>query len=108
MKRSAVANDGRRYVKGEDVWSGISTPEVAAARFYRCPIAEINEGVTHDIMALYRHLQIDGVTLADLLDKPTACALVGLATVAGEVAAVDRDMRERAKREAAARSKVRR
>lgn len=92
-------------MKGEDVWSGITTPEVASARFFRCPIAEINEGATHDIMTLYRRLQIEGVALADLLGRPTSAALDGLATVAAEVAAVQHDRRERAQRDAAARSK---
>lgn len=70
------------------IWTGIPNESLAAAKFRRCPIAEINEGVTHHIMHVHRLLSIDGVKLSDAVSLPTMALLDGLATTTQEVEAV--------------------
>lgn len=84
----------------------IATEHAADARFYSCPIAEINEGATHDLMRIHRLLGIDGVALSDVVDSPTSALLDGLTTIGAEVAAVHKDQRDRAKREASAKART--
>ena len=89
------------------MWSGIGDRlEVASARFYRCPIAVINEGATHDLMSIHRRLSIQGVRLSDVVERPTSACLDGLAVIAAEVSAVHADQRKRAKRDADIKAKA--
>jgi len=95
-----------RYVEGGMIWTGIPNESLAAAKFRRCPIAEINEGVTHHIMHVHRLLSIDGVKLSDVVSQPTTALLDGLATTTQEVAAVHSDRARARKADADVKAKL--
>lgn len=93
---------GRRYVPGFAVWTGVGD-SLVDARFYSCPIAEIESGVTASLLKVHRRLQAEGVTLSDLVREPTAALLDGLEVINAERLAI-RLKRAEDKREAAARA----
>jgi len=76
-----------RYVPGFAVWTGVGE-SLVDARFYSCPIAQIESGVTPSVLQIHRRLQIDGLRLPDLVEQPTAALLDGLETVDAERLAI--------------------
>ncbi|MBL4769563.1 MAG: hypothetical protein JKY61_00065 [Planctomycetes bacterium] len=99
-------DDIGRYVEGGTIWTGIPNESLATAKFRRCPIAEINEGVTHHLMHVYRLLSIDGVLLGDVVSKPTTALLDGLAAITQEVAAVQSERARARKADADVKAKL--
>jgi hypothetical protein len=69
-------------------------PEVADVRFYSCPLAPLSSGPLRDAVDTFRRLQTDGITLRDLVERPTA-ALLDCLTVTSETRSSVRAERER-------------
>lgn len=81
------------YVPAPIVAPGVG-PEVADVRFYSCPLAPLSSGPLRDAVDTYRRLQAEGVTLRDLVERPTA-ALLDCITITSETRASVRAERER-------------
>lgn len=75
--------DNRRfwYVPATIVSPGCEG-DVADAKFYRCPLADMNRGgpVWHSIET-HRRVSVSGVSLSDVTKKATAAVLDAIATV---------------------------
>ena len=84
---------GRRYIPGYAVWTGVGET-VSDARFYSCPIAQIEQGVTRDLVRLHRLVSIDGVALSDVVAEPTAAALDALDVIRTEQSAIRARVKE--------------
>ncbi len=71
---------GGVFVPAYAIWTGI-TGDAARDKYYSCPIAEASTGVVPDILALWRALQVEGVSLGDLVDEPTEALLDAMGVI---------------------------
>lgn len=80
---------------------------MAELRLYSCPVALSRSHLAARVLSLHRMLRVDGVTLGDLVERPTVGLLEGLMVADIGIQELHAAQSERARQDAEARAAAR-